>query len=190
MRKCTCSNTYNTFHISQKIYYKSILPWLHWAWKKRVLEKKKKSTDLLKWDKITKIQLSLVFIYYIYWPGSFGLHWFIEQLLLKLLSSYTQHRPCPPNMLLVKVKEPWRSASQLVLGPQATRTARVVFWLESRLHFLPSFSPRSFCQRLTGVIWRWSVSLTSWTKWVYTAHTWDLMNTFFNQTFIYSSCIC
>lgn len=169
-----------TFHISQNTDYTSLY-YCH-GYNKFGRKKRVCSTDLLKWAKIPKIELPFVFLLHLVtrklWLA------LISQNTEQLRSSNTQHRPCPPNAPLVKVKDPWRSAPQLVRGPQATWAASV--------EVSPSFFLllRSFCQRLTGVKWRWSMSLMSWAKLVYTAHTWDLMNTFFNQTFIYSSCIC
>lgn len=158
--------------------------------KKKKKKKRACSTELLKWAKIPKIRLSRVFFfYYILWPGSFGFYWFLKALCNCYWScSYMQHRPCPPNTLLVKVKDPWRSAPQLVRGPRATWAARVVLWLESRLHFSSSPAPYATVWRVWNDVEACPLRLGQ--NGFYTAHTRDLMNTFFNQTFIYSSCIC
>lgn len=53
----------------------------------------------------------------------------------------TQNCPCPPNTLLVKVKDSRRSAPQLVRGPQATRAADAALHSESPLPFFPLLLP-------------------------------------------------
>lgn len=125
----------------------------------------------------------------VHWPGSFGLHWFLQILS----NCYSRSQTAPIRIVLVHPTRSWSKSK--------TRGGQRHSWsVALRPHEQPMSlaspptppppSLRSFCQRWTGVDWRWSVSLMSQTKWVYTEHTWDLMNTFFNQTFVYSSCIC